>query len=815
MARISVLIVAAISECSATSSSTFHLRLYGICDTPLTTMADCATAAQAIDVRDASGQPAWTPSDDNQVSVSFDPPYCYFEGGQLKFNSGGTNSGPCSSSDQCLCNGEQAPAMPPPPIPPVAPAGSRGIFTIVSGFQNCEYTSSAPNFPGAYDCITDGEGDYGTNEDCTVEINAFGNVSFVQYDIENNYDYVMINHTEYRDMRTTPSSVLTEPGMRMTWHSDSSTTRRGFIICGSDLGPSPAPPPWLPDMHPTYHTRSTGTCAVQVTTREDCAFAAYTLNLRDSSGNPAWVPSDDLQSNIAFDPPFCYFESNTLKFNVDGSNSGVCTNDDICLCSGEQSPALPPPPAPPTAPLGSIFTITSGNAFCEYTSFSPSYLGAYDCITDGAGDYGTNEDCTATVNVDATLVAVQYEIESGYDFVTLDSIAYNVMGSFPSAVPAPAGTTLVWRSDSSVVRSGFIICGAPPVPPSPPVTPPSPPPPPPPPPPTPSPPPPPPPSPTPPPLPPSHPPSPPPPPSPVPTPPPPSPPPLPSLPPYVVPPPLSPPPPPSPFTPPGYVAADVVFTDVMFNHGVFRFNLNADAFKSYLALSMSVPEDAITFTVTEASFASVRISIRATLLTPASFIVSRLVPTVLEGVASASQTVFYSLTPPTTSVVVMELAPPPTPPSPPMPPPQSPPPGPPSTPPPEMPPSPPAAPQPSTPPPRSPTSPPPSRAPSLPGTTVEVKASAQTAGDGTPSTSGLSQESLVIVVAAAVIVVVILSATTLVLRASGRCVAKSSKPSNDVVTATPSDITLDTISMSAADKDDDAPIGQARVEGYT
>ena len=72
-----------------------------------------------------------------------------------------------------------------------------------------------------------------------------------------------------------------------------------------------------------------------------------------------------------------------------------------------------------------------------------------------------------------------------------------------------------------------------------------------------------------------------------------------------------------------------------------------------------------------------------------------------------------------------------------------------------------------------------------------------------------------IVVAAAVIVVVILSATTLVLRASGRCVAKSSKPSNDVVTATPSDITLDTISMSAADKDDDAPIGQARVEGYT
>ena len=30
------------------------------------------------------------------------PPFCYFEGGRLKFNIG-TNSGPCTTSKQCLC----------------------------------------------------------------------------------------------------------------------------------------------------------------------------------------------------------------------------------------------------------------------------------------------------------------------------------------------------------------------------------------------------------------------------------------------------------------------------------------------------------------------------------------------------------------------------------------------------------------------------------------------------------------------------------------------------------------------------------------
>ena len=59
-------------------------------------MTECADAAKFLGLSDTSV------SDDYQNGVSYDPPYCYFEGGSLKFNQG-NNYGSCSSSDMCLC----------------------------------------------------------------------------------------------------------------------------------------------------------------------------------------------------------------------------------------------------------------------------------------------------------------------------------------------------------------------------------------------------------------------------------------------------------------------------------------------------------------------------------------------------------------------------------------------------------------------------------------------------------------------------------------------------------------------------------------
>merc|ERR1719506_2367891 len=61
------------------------------------TLADCSAAGAALGLSD-------TPAvDDGQDGKSYDPPYCYFENGSLKFNSAGTNTGDCTDKDTCVC----------------------------------------------------------------------------------------------------------------------------------------------------------------------------------------------------------------------------------------------------------------------------------------------------------------------------------------------------------------------------------------------------------------------------------------------------------------------------------------------------------------------------------------------------------------------------------------------------------------------------------------------------------------------------------------------------------------------------------------
>ena len=59
--------------------------------------SECESAAHELGLSDV------TVVDDGQNGVTYDPPFCYFEGGSLKFNNFGTNTGPCTTSDKCLC----------------------------------------------------------------------------------------------------------------------------------------------------------------------------------------------------------------------------------------------------------------------------------------------------------------------------------------------------------------------------------------------------------------------------------------------------------------------------------------------------------------------------------------------------------------------------------------------------------------------------------------------------------------------------------------------------------------------------------------
>ena len=68
----------------------------GLCHR-VTTMSECEEAARQTGLSDVTAE------HDGQNGVYNDPPYCYLKGGSLMFNSGGTNTGACSSSDKCLC----------------------------------------------------------------------------------------------------------------------------------------------------------------------------------------------------------------------------------------------------------------------------------------------------------------------------------------------------------------------------------------------------------------------------------------------------------------------------------------------------------------------------------------------------------------------------------------------------------------------------------------------------------------------------------------------------------------------------------------
>ena len=121
---------------------------------------------------------------------------------------------------------------------------------------------------------------------------------------------------------------------------------------GGDCAPAPLPPPPPPVL--LYELVTSGRCAAPVASLTACNHAALEVGLA-TAASPRYAIDDGQPNGVTFDPPFCYYEANTLKFNTRGSNTGTCSIYDQCLCMRvvsppPPSPAPPPPPSPPTPP---------------------------------------------------------------------------------------------------------------------------------------------------------------------------------------------------------------------------------------------------------------------------------------------------------------------------------------------------------------------------------------------------------------------------------------------------------------------------------
>ncbi|EOD12039.1 hypothetical protein EMIHUDRAFT_247589, partial [Emiliania huxleyi CCMP1516] len=115
-------------------------------------------------------------------------------------------------------------------------------FRVLTGSEYCHLTISSDG----RSCVTDGPGNYGDNEECTVEVLQTGLLSATEFNTESGYDYITIDSKRYQGAAG-PSNLPVTAGTRFTWQSDGGVTDMGWTICFQQSPLPPPPPPWEDD----------------------------------------------------------------------------------------------------------------------------------------------------------------------------------------------------------------------------------------------------------------------------------------------------------------------------------------------------------------------------------------------------------------------------------------------------------------------------------------------------------------------------------------------------------------------------------------
>ena len=104
------------------------------------------------------------------------------------------------------------------------------FWKVESGFQFCEIVADGR-------CVTDGFGNYGNHESCTVKALQPLILTTVQYDIQSRNDYITVGGARYE--YSGPAQLKVAKGTELTWRSDGSSTNGGFKVCAQSGGSFP------------------------------------------------------------------------------------------------------------------------------------------------------------------------------------------------------------------------------------------------------------------------------------------------------------------------------------------------------------------------------------------------------------------------------------------------------------------------------------------------------------------------------------------------------------------------------------------------
>ena len=111
----------------------------------------------------------------------------------------------------------------------LAVQGSTPLFSVTAGF------GCSVNFDGT--CVTDGSGNYGNSERCTITANTAVTLSTTEFSTESCCDRITVGGLSYKGS-SGPSGVSMSAGETMTWYTDGSVTNTGFTICGTSTSTS-------------------------------------------------------------------------------------------------------------------------------------------------------------------------------------------------------------------------------------------------------------------------------------------------------------------------------------------------------------------------------------------------------------------------------------------------------------------------------------------------------------------------------------------------------------------------------------------------
>lgn len=311
------------------------------------------------------------------------------------------------------------PTASPTTSPTKAPTASPTVtpnFTLKAGSKGVEVNE--------HGCITDGPGAYAANELAQITVNFDGMLDVIHFK----------THDEYRVWNNgwttmTYAQLYGGGNAKAQWWMNSNSA----YYVGS---------------YPSYYRNIAVGRGYEQYASGDSGAIAYRSYSKNGWYNDNWYFTDYLEVNGQRyhgpdSPDGVRVKAGTkMTWTTDGAHQEA----GFIICLDTNPPPVPQP----------VFQIRNFNGQDGVK------LTAQGCFTDGYGFYRSGEYSHIKVLESGVLFARHFSTEKRYDTLTINGHQYSgddqVNGNSPDGVAVTAGSTIVWKSDHQMIRSGFIIC---------------------------------------------------------------------------------------------------------------------------------------------------------------------------------------------------------------------------------------------------------------------------------------------------------------------------------------------------------------------